>query len=261
MNEAIIADSLIGSDLDWSIELAPILVKGKPSAYFNIIRGDNKRVLGNCTAKYKLKQNADFVSETLQHAAKNGFKIHSHESGVVDKDGKQIFVRFKTKESIAVGKDQVEESVTVVRHHDGRSLANQSFCTYIIQTDNLSFNLPMITSQRLKEAACLKCSAAILKRLRSMSNEKVTADRVKEIVDKLINPKNENMSSRRSAAHSRLTDSIIDMKAHTAWDVFKGVVNYSEMIKTSKDRKASMFFGTSAKIVESAFELLSSNTK
>lgn len=254
------SNQLIGSDLEWPIELVPIHVNGKPSAYFNIVRGDNGRVLGNCTVKYQVKQNVDFVSETLKHAKGNGFKISSHESGIVDKDGKQVFVRFKTKRSLTIGEDPVDEFVTVVRHHDGRSLANQAFCTYSID-GKLSFNLPMITSQRLRDAACLKCADDIIRKLRLMSNTKITIQQVKQAVDTLINPKGEMMSSRKAAAHTRLTDTIFDANPKTVWDVFKSIVNYSEMIKTSKDRKSSMFFGGSAKIVESAFELLSKNTK
>lgn len=257
MNKAV-TPSLIDTDLGWPIELVPILIKGKPSAYFNIVRGDNKKILGNCTIKYNVKQNHDFVKETLEHATKNGFRINFPESGIIDRDGKQVFVRFKTN-AIYIGNDTVEESITVVHHHDGRNLANQSFCTYTFVDTGLSFNLPMITSQNLKDAACLKCSAEIIRSLRRMAAGKTSVLQINSIIGNLMNPDGKPMSSRKAAAHARLTESIFNLNPSSPWDVFKGIVNYSELIKTSKDRKASMFFGTSAKIVEAAFEMLSND--
>jgi hypothetical protein len=248
------------AELNWRVESVPILIKGKPTAYYDLVRKDNGHVLGNCTIKYEIKQNDEFIQETLMHAKLNGFNVTSYKSGTVDKEGKQVFVRIQTGQSFQIGKDTIDESITVVHHHDGRPVSNQSFCTYNIAGSH-TINLSMVASKNLSDVACLKCSKEIIDALRRMSKTPITVGDTQSIINQLINPNKMPMSPRRIALKEKLEHSIIDMVPSTVWDVFKGIISYSELIKTSKDRKASMFIGSSAKMVESAFHLLSKHTK
>jgi len=247
------------SNLDWPVVAVPVKLNGKPTAYFNIVRKDTGFVLGNCTSKYKIKQNSEFIKETLELAEANGFKVIAHRIGTVDKNGKQVFLQFDTGE-YNVGGDNLSESVTVVHHHDGRVVTNQSFCSYVMQNGS-SFNLGMKAAKDIGGVMCLKCAEDIVNDLLSMYSASIERVDVNELVEFLTNPNNKTVSKRMQAIQNNLKKSISDIKPANAWDVFKGIIEYSESVKSSKDRKASMFVGSSARMVEIAFTYLSTRSR
>lgn len=241
--------------LNWTIKKVPIIVNGKESAYFNLLRSDTNYVMGNCTSKYEVLQNADFVKQTLASAFEHGFSVNNYEAGKVDKNGRQVYVKIDTGTKHPIGSDTIHEHITVLHYHDGRPVDNQSFCTYDISR-TLSFNIEMVASKSIEDVTCLKCAKDIIKNLKQLTTFKVGFADLDVLIDKLTNPDNVAMTAKRQGQRDRLDQTINSKNPASAWDVFKAIVEFAETLKSSKDRKASMFMGSSAKMVETAYSFL-----
>ena len=156
-----------------------------------------------------------------------------------------------------VDQDKIQENITIVHHHDGRPIMNQSFCTYEISS-GLKFNIGMLASKEVGEVTCLKCSVDIINSLKKFSGLSITESQIEQFANHLINPEgNPNISTKKAIFKEKLIASI--GSPQNMWEAFKGVINYAESIKTSKDRHASMYTGSSAKMIESAFSYLNKN--
>ena len=245
--------NLSNAGLNWKVKKVPI----SGTSYFNLIKDDNGYVLGNCTAKYEITQNLEFIKNTLASAFDNNFNISNYSIGKVDKAGKSIFVKINTGKTHTVGSDVINENITIIHHHDGRPIMNQSFCSYKIES-GLSFNISMIASKNIDDVTCLKCASDIIDGLKKFSGLKITNHQIEKLVDNLINPEGSStLSPKKLNLKEKLIESI--GSPQNVWEAFKGVINYAESIKTSKDRHASMFTGSSAKMIESAFSYLNKN--
>lgn len=247
--------------------------------FYGLVREDNGNILGSCSNKYKIRQNAD-ISLLIEQVC-NNLNVKVKNAGSYN-SGRKVFFQLEFPDLIKIGPDDVKKYMFALSSHDGKNSLALGFSNQVISCGNQFNRFMKNASLKLRHSGSLdekfKDVELLLSRyfiheesfydtLNKFTGIPITnAKDIESLIYWLVNVDEKTIDDISTHKQRQIDDlkytigKEMKTKGNSFWGLFNGVTYYANHVKklpkNVESKESSINIGSSYNLMNNAFDYL-----